>query len=181
MPPAAEFSLSIISLTPPDLPPPPPDATEKTIKSPLIPHAASATSPLLITISLPPGREKDPLWPATHLTTSVHWDNSGSVYQPDQITSKDLIKSDDGDDPDAKIFTIEIPPKRVPRAKVDEGTSGDAEIKLYAWKNERLLGQYDAGTIRGLGLIGFKASEISLRRQEVRDAAKAKKAAEQAA
>lgn len=119
--------------------------------------------------------------PATHLTSSVHWDNSGSVYQPDQITSKDLIKSDDGADPDAKIYTIEIPPNRVPRAKVDQGTSGDGEIKLYAWKNEKLLGQYGAGTIRGLGLLGFKSSEISLRRQEVRDAAKAKKAAEEAA
>lgn len=103
------------------------------------------------------------------------------TYLPDQITSKDLSKSDTGDDPEAKIFIIEIPPNKVPRAKVDEGTSGDAEIRMYAWKNEKLLGQYEVGTVHGLGLTGFKATEISLRRQEVRDAAKAKKAAEQPA
>lgn len=107
----------------------------------------------------------------------MHWDNSGASYLPEPIISKDLIKSDDGDDPDAKIFTIEIPPNKVPRAKVDEGTSGNAEIRLDAWKNEKLLGQYDVATIHGLGLLGFKATEISLRRQEVRNAAKAKDAA----
>ncbi|KAG6363683.1 hypothetical protein INS49_008784 [Diaporthe citri] len=61
MPKTPQFSLSIHSFTPPSLPVRPADAPASFFRSPLIPSAAAATSPLCFTVSLPSSRDTNPV------------------------------------------------------------------------------------------------------------------------
>lgn len=172
MPKIPQFSLSIHSFTPPTLPERPVDAPASAFRSPLIPSTAAATLPLRFTVSLPTARETDSLYPATHLQLSYNFEGSGEVFIPDVITSKDLTKSESEAEPN--LYEVETPAQNVPRPKVNEGAPSAAEVFLYAWRGEKLLGKWTVGRVEGLGIEGLKSDPLAILR---RDTWAAKKAA----
>lgn len=175
MPKIPQFSLSIHSFTPPTLPDWPADAPASAFRSPLIPSAAAATSPLCFTVSLPSARDTDPLYPATRLQLSYNFEGSGEVFIPDAITYRDLVKS--GDEAEPNLYEVRAPADQVPRAKVNDGAPSEAEVYVYAWRGEKLLGKWTVGRIEGLGIVGLKSDPLAILR---RDTWAAKKAASSA-
>jgi hypothetical protein len=142
-------------------------------RSPLIPSATgTATSSLNITISLPFGRDKDPLYPATHLQLCFKCEGTGSTFLPDVVTSRDLHL--DNSTTGSILYNIELLPGSVPRMKVNHGQTTTAEVVIYAWKREKLLGNYTAGFIAELGVVGLKSTELALSRQKAWNKAQAK-------
>lgn len=172
MPKIPQFSLSIHSFTSPTLPDRPADAPASAFRSPLIPSAAAATSPLCFNVSLPSARSSDPLYPATHLQLSYNFEGSGEVFLPDVITSRDLLKSISEAEPN--LYEVQTPADKVPRAKVNEGAPSAAEVYVYAWRGEKLLGKWTVGRAEGLGIVGLKSDPLAILR---RDTWAAKKAA----
>lgn len=175
MPKIPQFSLSIHSFTPPILPDRPADAPASAFRSPLIPSAAAATSPLCFTVSLASSRDSDPLYPATHLQLSYNFEGSGEVFIPGVIASRDLVGSGGGDGPN--LYEVQTPADQVPRAKVNEGAPSAAEVYVYAWRGEKLLGKWNVGRVEGLGIVGLKSDPLAILR---RDTWAAKKAASSA-
>jgi hypothetical protein len=41
-----------------------------------------------------------------------------------------------------------------------------AELIVYAWKGEKLLGKWTVGEIDGLGIAGMKSNELAMLRSE---------------
>lgn len=175
MPKIPQFSLSVHLFTPPTLPERPVDALASAFRSPLIPSAAAATSLLRFTVSLPAACETDSLYPATYLQLSYNFEGSGEVFILDVITSKDLAKLDSEAEPN--LYEIETPARNVPRPKVNEGAPSAAEVFVYAWRGERLLGKWTVGRVQGLGIEGLKSDPLAILR---RDTWAAKKAASSA-
>jgi len=137
-------------------------------RSPLIPSATgTAISSLKINISLPFTRpNKDPLYPATHLQLCFQCEGSGSAFLPEVITSRDLNSAADTN---LKLYSIELLLLSIPRMKVNHGQTSTAEVIIYAWKREKLLGNWTAGYIEELGVVGLKSTELALLRQKVRN------------
>lgn len=175
MPGIPKFNLSIHSFTPPTLPERPADAPASAYRSPLIPSPAAATSPLCFTVSLPAARPGNPLYPATHLQLSYNFEGSGEIFIPNFVTSKDLAKSDREAEP--SLYEVEISVHNVPRPKVNEGAPSAAEVFVYAWRGEKLLGKWTVGRIENLGIEGLKSDPLAILR---RDTWAAKKAASSA-
>lgn len=165
MPKLPQFRLSIQSLTPSSLPERLPDTPASEFRSPLIPSVAAATSPLIFIISLPCSRVTDPLYPATHLQLSYKFEGSGDVFVPDVITSQDLVRSG-SEDGTEKLYSVQLAPKQIPRPKVNKGATSDAEVFVYAWRREKLLGRWTVGCIQGLGLEGLKSHPLALLRRD---------------
>ena len=175
MPKIPQFNLSVHSFTRPILPERPANAPPSAFRSPLIPSAAAATSPLCFTLSLPAARGSDALYPATHLQLSYNFEGTGEVFIPDVITSRDLVKSDSEAEPN--LYDVETPAHNVPRPKVNEGAPSAAEVFVYAWRGEKLLGKWTVGRVEGLGIEGLKSDPQAILR---RDTWAAKKAASSA-
>lgn len=58
-------------------------------------------------------RDTDPLYPATHLQMSYHFEGSGEVFVPNVITSRGLMKSSSsrGDEADSEnLYIVQLPP-----------------------------------------------------------------------
>lgn len=169
MPP--QFSLSVHSFTPPTLPDRPADVPASAFRSSLIPSPAAATSPLCFTVSLPSGRDTDPLYPATHLQLTYNFEGTGEIFIPDVVTSRDLIKS--ADDTEPNLYEVRTPADKVPRAKVNEGAPSAAEVSAYAWRGEKLLGKWTVGRVEGLGIVGLKSNPLAILRRDTWAAKKA--------
>ncbi|KAH8657904.1 hypothetical protein BX600DRAFT_499944 [Xylariales sp. PMI_506] len=154
------FSLSIHSFTPPTLPAQPTDVPDFTFRSPHISTIAAATSPLCFTISLPFARDKNPLYPATHLQLSYFHDGTGEIFPSKAITSQDLVKSEgEGEE---HLYIVQVPPQEVPRTKVNEGRTSAADVNVYAWRGEKMLGKWNVGRIEDLGFVGLKSHPDAL-------------------
>ena len=159
MPP--QFSLTVQSFVAPDLPPVPKDIDHSLIKSPLIPNVLSPTSPLHLQLLLPCARESDFLYPATHLQFSYHYEGTGESIGADLITSREVVRGpSDEKVQDHFVYHVEVPPTSILRVKVNHGETPDADMRVRAWKNEKLLGMWTIGRIPGLGLEGFKSEPI---------------------
>lgn len=171
MPKISQFSLSIQSFSPPTLPERPADAPASAFRSPLIPSAAAATSPLCFTVLLPSARDTDPLYPATHLQLSYNFEGSGEVFIPDVISSRDLRKH--GSEAEPNLYEVQTPADKVPRAKVNEGAPSAAEVCVYAWRGEKLLGKWTVGRVEGLGIVGLKSDPLAILRRDIWAAKKA--------
>lgn len=173
---APGFSLSIHAFTPPNLPVQPADLTASDVRSPLLASPVAATSPLSFTLALDgASRATDPLYPATHLQLAYHWEGTGDTFVPRTITSEDLTAVEEEGDGQQQtsgllLFSVQVPPGEIPRAKVNEGTTNTAEVRLYAWRGERLLGTWVVGCVEGLGLVGMKSTPLALLRQKTREA-----------
>lgn len=173
-----DYQLSVHSLTQPTLPEIPKDTKPSDIPSGLITgNFAAATSPLRFTLSLPDARPANPLHPATHLQLSYFYPGSGEVYVPDPIMPKDPTKTDAAGDETSTLYEVVIGPAGIWRVKVNEGESPDAEARLYAWRNEKLLGKFVLGTVEGVGIEGLKSFDLAKRRVEAAKERKAKKEA----
>ncbi|KAG6363682.1 hypothetical protein INS49_008783 [Diaporthe citri] len=94
----------------------------------------------------------DPLYPATHLQLSYNFEGSGKVFIPDVITSRDLVQS--GSEAEPSLYEVQALADKVPRAKVNEGAPSAAEVYVYAWRGEKLLGKWNVGRVEGLGIVG---------------------------
>lgn len=149
------FSLTVLSLTPPDLPDQPSSLKITDVQSSLKPSPIAATSPLFFNIALASGT-KSPLSPATHLQLSYKYLGTGEVFIPNVITGNDLTP---GDEPG--VWTVQAPALEIPRAKVNTGATTAAELKVHAWKGEKLLGSWSVGTIENLGIVGMKPHRMS--------------------
>lgn len=172
-----DYELSVTSFTPPTFPEIPEGTQPEQVRSPLIVGALeAATSPLQFTLSLPGARPTNPLHPATHIQLTYTYPNSGEVYLPHSIMPSDLVRADAGDER-STLYDVELGPKDIARAKVNEGESPDAEVKVYVWRNEKLLGKWTVGIIKGLGLEGLKSFDVAKRRVEYWKEQKAKKEA----
>jgi hypothetical protein len=160
---AATFTLSVHSMTPPELPPQPTDLPATAFKSSLISGSpVAATSPLLFTLRLPNARPKNPLLPASHLQVVFSYHGTGDIFLPRFITPGDLVHvPGEGD-----LYEAQVAGDDVPRVKVNIGETSDATVSVYAWKGEKLLGRFEIGKIEGLGLIGLKSEAIHKRRVE---------------
>ncbi|OAA78655.1 hypothetical protein LEL_05478 [Akanthomyces lecanii RCEF 1005] len=176
-----EYRLSVHSLTPPTLPTTPEGAHHTDIRSGLSEGAkgsssVAATSPLRFTLSLPDATPKNPLHPATHLQLTYFYAGSGETFVPRPIAPADVVKTD-ADDESSTLYEVELGPADILRVKVNEGETPDAEVRLNAWRNEKLLGKFTVGVIKGLGLEGFKSFDLAKRRVENWKDQAAKKAA----
>jgi hypothetical protein len=160
------FSLSIYSYTPPTLPAQPSDINPSDFKSAI--HSsrsiAAATSPLHFTLSLPSARPNDPLYLATHLQITYTFEGTGEQFIPNLITSKDLIDASTGEEPN--LYSVQLSGNDIARVKVNHGTTSDADVSVYAWRREKLLGKWHVGRIEGLGIVGLKSEPIHLLRQK---------------
>lgn len=168
----SKFSLRVLSFTPPTLPEQPTDVPKSEFRSPIMRSVAAATSPLKFTVSLPSARDKDALYPATHLQLSYTYEGSGEVFVPSVIKSEDLVKSDTDEEPN--VYVVEAPADEVPRAKVNEGTTSDGIVTVYAWRREKLLGKWTVGRIEKLGFVGLKSDDLAVLRQKTWAANRAK-------
>lgn len=157
---APNFTLSIHSVTLPNVPEQPPDLEPSDIRSPISASALSATSSLRITLSLPLAKPKDPIYPATRLQLSYKHQGTGEIFIPESITRERLVWVED------QLFELEVPPKDIPRAKVNHEQSTTAEVLLYAWKGEKLLGKWSVCEIEGLGIEGLKSDGVPRVRYE---------------
>lgn len=101
------------------------------------------------------------LSPATHLQLCWSFENTGTIFAPNHITAKDLIKQ-------GEHYEVVVPASEVIRAKVNEGETTTGEVIVFAWKREKLLGRFSVGFIEGLGLEGYKSFELAKRRVEYR-------------
>ena len=162
MPP--KFTLTVDSFTLPSLPDVPPDIDPSTIRAPSIPNALSPTTPLYFTVSLPCAREKDPLYPATHLQMAYFYEEKAEVISTNLITNKNLVDSSTEEKP--HFYTVEVPPESILRAKVNHEESPAAEVRVRAWRYEKLHGMWVVGRIENLGLEGFKSEPLYRRRVE---------------
>ena len=163
-----QFDLSVRSFTPPTLPARPADAPPSAFRSPHIPSIAAATSPLSFTLSLPYARDENPLYPATHLQLSYHHKGTGEIFPPATIIAQQLVKC--GTDGDEHLYSVEIPPNEIPRTKVNEGTTSNADVSVYAWRREKLLGKWNIGRIENLGFTGLKSNPLAVLRQKTWEA-----------
>lgn len=157
---APQFTLSVHSVRLPTLPRLPPDLEPSDIRSGLTPSALSATSPLQLTLSLPLAKPKDPLHPATHLQLSYKYQGTGETFVPESITRERLAWIED------QLFELEIPSKDIIRAKVNHEQTTTAEVLVYAWKGEKLLGKWSVCHIEGLGIGGMKSDGVPRLRYE---------------
>lgn len=157
---APHFTLSVHSVRLPTLPQLPADLEPSDIRSGLTLSALSATSPLQITLSLPLTKPKDPLHPATHLQLSYKYRGTGEIFIPESITRERLVWIED------QLFELEVPPKDIPRAKVNHEQTTTAEVLVYAWKGEKLLGKWSVCQIEGLGIEGMKSDGVPRLRYE---------------
>lgn len=174
----AEYNLSVHSFTPPSFPEVPKETQPSEIRSGLIAgSSAAATSPLFFTLSLPGAGEKNPLYPATHLQLTYAYAGTGEIFVPNLIMPGDLTKSPSSDDEQSMLYNVQISPQDIARVKVNEDESPDAEVRLYAWRNEKLLGKWTLGMIKGLGIEGLKSSDLAKKRVEHWKAEAANKAA----
>lgn len=64
-----------------------------------------------------------------------------------------------------------MPSDNIPRAKVNHGMTSTAEVTVYAWKGEKLLGKWTVGQVEGLGIEGLKSSDLAISRAEARTTA----------
>lgn len=156
------FDLVVQSFTSPTLPGIPSDLDKSAIRSPHIANALRALSPLDVHIVLPHAKEKNPLHPATHLNMEYFYDGTGAVMGHDQITADRL----ECVDMEQKLFLLRVPPEGILRVKVNHGESADAEVRVCAFKDFKLLDKWVVGQIKGLGLEGFKSEPIHLKRVE---------------
>lgn len=160
----SQFSLCVQSYTPPSLPDQPVDIQASDFRSPLQLSSVAATSPLLFFISLPSARTNDPLYPATHLQLAYNFEGTGEVFLPKVITSKDLIGS--SDEAETNLYSVQVSSEDIPRAKVNHGTTNTADVIVYAWRREKLLGKWNVGQVEGLGIVGLKSEPIHILRQK---------------
>lgn len=151
------FDLTITSFTPPKLPEVDAQSfASAEIKSwALIPAALRPLSPLRFTIVLPGARSNNPLWPATHLQMQYRYGSNTGVFVPNIIGPDRLVQLEE-----ANSFEVEIDPKDIPRCKVDDGNTSTVSVIVYAWKGEKLLGQWPVGEVERLGFEGFKSTEL---------------------
>ncbi|RDW82339.1 hypothetical protein BP6252_03451 [Coleophoma cylindrospora] len=163
----SQFSLSVLSYTPPTLPDQPIDIQASDFRSPHLPSIVAATSRLLFTISLPSARANDPLYPATHLQLTYTFEGTGEIFIPNVITSKDLIES--SAEGETNLYNVQVPEGEIPRPKVNHGTTSTAEVSVYAWRREKLLGKWNVGQVKGLGIVGLKSEPIHILRQKARE------------
>lgn len=102
----------------------------------------SATSPLLFTIGFPiVPRPTDPLDPATHLQLACHWEGSGEVFVPETTTSQDPIEVE-GEVKRllaGRSYNVYVPPEQIAWAKVNQDIANMAEVRIYAYRGEKLL------------------------------------------
>ncbi|KAJ2966105.1 hypothetical protein NQ176_g10304 [Zarea fungicola] len=174
----AEYNLSVHSFTPPSFPEVPKETQPSEIRSGLIAGSfAAATKPLFFTLSLPGAQEKNPLHPATHLQLTFAYAGTGEIFVPNLIMPGDLTESTSAGDAQSTLYNVEISPRDIARVKVNEGESPDAEVRLYAWRKEKLLGKWVIGTIKGLGIEGLKSTDLAKKRVEHWKAEAAKKLA----
>lgn len=161
---APQFSISIESVSLPTLPQPSADELASDIlRSPLIPSALRATTPLCITCALALARPKNPLYPATHLQLSYNFGNTGQVFVPHYITSEHLVAVNTTNN----FFEIKVPVEDIPRPKVNHGATSTGEVAVYAWKDEKMLGKWEVCQIKGLGIEGLKSDDLAIRRAEI--------------
>ncbi|KAJ3498747.1 hypothetical protein NLG97_g887 [Lecanicillium saksenae] len=162
----SEYKLSVHSLNPPTLPEVPEGTQPSEIRSGMIPGSfAAASSPMRLTVSLPGARPNNPLHPATHLQLTYLYPGTGEIYVPEFIMPEDVVKADDGDEASA-LYNIEIAPRNIVRVKVNEGETPDAEVRMNAWRNEKILGKFTLGVVEGLGIEGLKSFDVAKRRVE---------------
>lgn len=163
------FDLSVESFTPPNLPATPPNTSPAEIRSSLIPHILAPTSPLHIAVSLPHSQDTKPaLYPATRLQLAYVFEGTGEIFVPNAITSRDLVPAD----LTRNLYEIEVLARDIPRAKVNHGMTSTAEVVLYAWKGEKLLGKWSVGRIEGLGIEGMKSNDLAISRAKAIRAAR---------
>ena len=159
-----QFSITVKSFTPPTLPLVPANVDPKLIKAATIPNIYGATSPMEFTVLLPSARPKNPLHPATHLILAYRFDQTGEHLVDEPILPEHLVSC--GTEEEPHLYTIEVAPKHVARVKVNEGRTTDANVGVYSWKGEKLLGRFDIGHLEGLGIAGLKSEEIHKMRVE---------------
>jgi len=99
-----------------------------------------ATSDLLISFRTP-STSNNPIHPATSLQLA-YLVSDMEIYPPDRLTARDVVVADDG------LCTVLT---TVPTLKVGDrpGFPDTVVVELHAWKGERLLGRWEAGTLRG--------------------------------
>lgn len=136
------FNLTVQSFNPPVLPPP---------SDSLSPAAIAAISPLTFTIALP-SRGADPLYPATYLQLSYTFEDTSEIFVPNIITARDLTRP--GPDAEPGVYVCTVPTNEVPRMRVKQQTTGDADVTVHAWQGEKFLGKWMVGKVEGLGLVG---------------------------
>jgi hypothetical protein len=170
----SQFNLSILSYTPPTLPDQPININASDFGSALLPSIIAATSPLLFTISLPSARANDPLYPATHLQLCYSFEGTGEVFIPNSITSKDLIKSSAKGE--TNLYSVQVSSGDIPRTKVSHGMTTTAEVSVYAWRREKLLGKWNVGRVESLGITGLKSEPIHILRQKATEHLRSKAA-----
>ncbi|KAG8164705.1 hypothetical protein KVR01_004980 [Diaporthe batatas] len=115
---------------------------------------------------------------ATHLQLSFNYEGSGEIFIPDFVTSGDLVKSDR--EAKSNLYEVEKSAHNVPRAKVNEGASRAAEVFVYAWRSEKLLGKWFVGRVEDLGIEGLKSDPLAILRRDTWAAKKAASSALQA-
>ena len=98
---------------------------------------------------------------------SYNFKGTGEVHVSRQFTSQDLVLVQAGSDEDSEqvepVYEINVQPEHICRVKVNHGESPDGELRVGAWKREKLLGVWTVGEIEGLGIEGLKSEPEHLR------------------
>ncbi|KAF4629792.1 hypothetical protein G7Y89_g8352 [Cudoniella acicularis] len=100
---------------------------------PAPPTSSNLTLTLLPTANSAAAQEQKLFTPATSLALSLH-NGSNEIYL-DRLTYRDLEFRDDG--------TVVV---RIEEAPSFAQTEGETSVKVYVWKGEKLLGEWEAGS-----------------------------------
>ena len=122
------------------------------------------THPIKVTFTTT-SRGKNPIYPATYVQLS--WTYAGeemfvdNVYTARDIdeenegenSSSDIENSDESGGRSQRLYSLTIPQENIARKMCKPEEGRDAQVKLYAWRGEKLLGQWELGTVEGAGIL----------------------------
>lgn len=123
--------------------------------------SAPPSSPLTLSFTTTtPGTTRGqprPLHPATHLQLRWVFPNGTDLFT-DEI-APEIIRTTRGEHdegasggPPDITYHIELPRKQMPRVQVTADEEGAADVTLYVWKGDKVLGEWPVGKVEGLGV-----------------------------
>lgn len=98
-----------------------------------------------------------PLYPATHLQLRWVFSDGTDVFTGEiapgsiRTTRGEHDEEESGGPPDI-TYHIELPREQMPRVPVTADEEGTADVTLYVWKGDKILGQWPVGQVEGLGV-----------------------------
>ena len=113
--------------------------------------APSETAPLRVSFKTTSSHQSNPIYPATQLQLSYRQDCGTEIFRAQTWSVKDIVRSgtsvasDDESDGDESntVYSITC----LPAEKFAINAAGTLEVRLHAWRREKVIGGWTVGKI----------------------------------